>query len=139
MFKFSEDLKVNQDDRSGATCVDLSSVPNLKDLTIPGSIGFPATIQLLETTPHLNNLILKFSIDLYGELAFDRMDWSPLLTFFSRSWDKFQHIEIHLQSHLSWRNFSEFIPSVDTLPRLYCSDLMAKGILDIRVTKWNVY
>ena len=139
-------LEVSLNNRNGPTCVDLSSVPHLKDLTIRSDIwfstdqlyeAFTVLMQLLETTPHLNNLILKLTSGLYGEITFDETDWSPLLTFLSRSSDKFQHIEIHLL------HYTESIRSVDTIPQLYeseiISDLIAKGTLDIRMKKWTVY
>ncbi len=133
--------------------VDLSSVPHLKDLTIRSNLhntrqgrkywfAFPAIIQLLETTLCLNNLTLKISNSpLYDELQFNLTYWSPLLTFFSRSSDKFRHIEIQL-CHIT-SNTGHLIPSVDTLPRLYdseiVSDLIAKGILEICTNEWKLY
>ncbi len=69
------------------------------------------------------------------------MNWSPLLTFFSRSSNKFRHIEIQLRHKTS--ETGRFVPSVDTLPRLYdseiVSDLIAKGILDIYTKEWTKY
>ena len=136
--------------------VDLSSVPHLKDLTICANLhdcstsqyrGYqcafqPAIIQLLKTTPCLDNLILKISNSPWsGELQFNLTDWSPLLTFFSRSSDKFRHIELQL-CHIT-SNTGHLIPSVDTLPRLYdseiVSDLIAKGILEICSKEWKLY
>ncbi len=49
---------------------------------------FPAIIQLLQTTPYLNNLTLTFYIgyDLSsGYPNFDLVDWSPFFSLFSRS------------------------------------------------------
>ena len=135
--------------------VDLSSVPHLKDLTIRSNLreditsldlrylcAFPAIIKLLETTICLDNLTLKISNAPWSrELQFNLTDWSSLLTFFSRSSDKFRHIQLQL-CHITSET-GPLIPSVDTLPRLYNSEivkeLMAKGILDICSEEWKLY
>ncbi len=148
-------LEVNLSDGSyHFICVDLSSVPHLKDLTIRSNLhafrtrqcpnyqcAFPSIIHLLETTPCLNNLILKISSPWPDRLQFNLIDWSPLLTFFSRSSDKFRHIELQLCHKTS--ETGHLIPSVDTIPRLYdseiVSDLITKGILKICTKEWTVY
>jgi len=135
--------------------VDLSSVPHLKVLTIRSNLhdrstsqnrkylcAFPAIIKLLETTICLDNLTLKISNAPWSrELQFNLTDWSSLLTFFSRSSDKFRHIQLQL-CHITSET-GPLIPSVDTLPRLYNSEivkeLMAKGILDICSEEWKLY